>query len=226
MIFNCLDFHVRVKGRDEESQKLSRAFRVRINHIVDSFSMRIPPKIRTKTFHKLNVVAYAQSEHGERFWAMEGIGNVELIVPEIALIYLASQAKAIDKVKDLLLKGIRIAAKHDQAFALHMDTWDHLLSTVHEEFDFDLRITRSHRSRRWRCDAVIRIGPTEYGYDVVVRESKTMRIVQRHCIKATECLFPFFTGIGFSSLRWDADDIVVLREDSSEVVRFNTGLSC
>src|SRR4051794_39602472 len=140
MIFKSLDFHTRTKDWGEEPADLMRAFRLRINHIVDSFSMRIPKQVRIELFQKLNVTALARSEHGERFWAVEGIGVIELIVPDIASIYQASTAEAVNRVQNLLRKGIRIAALHDVLFAQHMEVWNDLLSTANEEFDFDLKI--------------------------------------------------------------------------------------
>ena len=84
MIFNSLDFHPEPK-RDVRAA-VERAYRIRTNHIVESFSLRIPKKIRTKEFHKLNVCAYEEADVAKRFWAVEGIAVAELRVPDIASI--------------------------------------------------------------------------------------------------------------------------------------------
>jgi hypothetical protein len=223
MIFKALDFHV-LPDWGEVPNDLFRRFRLRVNPIVDSFSMRIPRKTKTELFHKLNVQALPCSQYGQRFWELEGIGNVELVVPDIASIYHASQPQTVAQVQELLLKGIRVAAQHDALFTQHMKVWQHLLATSSEEFDFDLRIARSHRSRRWRCNAVLRVGPHNYQYDVLVKDTKTGQTIQRHRIKATECLFPFYRGIGFADLRWDGEQIIVLTKEGDQVARFETDL--
>jgi hypothetical protein len=223
MIFNSLDFHLHSQY-GEEPIALMRPFRLRINYIVDSFSMRIPKKIKTVSFHKLNVCVEYKGGQRNPFYAMEGIGMVEIVEPSIASIYQASAAETVKRVKGYLRKGIRIAAKSDALFAGHLDLWDELLSTVDEEFDFDLCMSRSHRSRRWACEAVMRITPTAYHYDVLVKDSKSGQTIQRHRIKTTEAAFPFYRGIGFSKMRWDDGDIVGLSEDDKEVFRFNAKL--
>ena len=142
----------------------------------------------------------------------------------IASIYQASPAEASRRVKAFLRKGIRIAAKNDRLFAEHLALWNKLLSTVDKEFDYDCRISRSHRSRRWRCEAVLRITPTAYHYDVLVKDSKSGEIIQRHRIKTTECALPFYSGIGFSKLRWEEGDILGLKNNGKEAFRFHTHL--
>jgi hypothetical protein len=223
MIFNSLDFHLHSQY-GEEPVALSRPFRLRINYIVDSFSMRIPKKIKTATFHKLNVCVCYKRGQRTPFYAMEGIGMVEIIEPKIASIYEALPAEAEERVKGYLSKGLRIAAKSDALFAEPLDLWDELLSTVGEAFDFDLRMSRSHRSRRWACEAVMRITPTAYHYDVLVKDSKSRQTIQRHRTKTTEPAFPFYRGVGFSKVRWDDADIVGLSKDDKEVFRFHAEL--
>ena len=220
MIFNTLDFHTQFV---EGSNAASRRFRVHINYIVDSFSLRIPRRIETRLFHKLNVlVGYERC--GPVFWHLDGIGNVELVSAPIRSIYRATAAEQVKSVKGYLRRGIRVAAKRDRHFGRHLKLWEHLLSTVDEEFDHDFRMSRSHRSRRWRCDAVLRITPTAYHYDVLVKDSKSLEVIQRHRIKTTECAYPFFRGIGFSKLLWEGEDIVGFTSENKEVFRFATGL--
>src|SRR5947209_1336422 len=142
MIFKSLDFHA---GRDyRQAAALVRSFRLRINYIVDSFSMRIPKKIRTLLFHKLNVCVNPKRSHRDPFFTLEGIGRVEIVDPKIHSIYRATPAEARKAVKAFLRRGIRIAAKNDRLFAQHLQLWDQLLSSVDEEFDYDFRISRSH----------------------------------------------------------------------------------
>ena len=222
MIFNSLDFHPETERRIPAA--VERAYRIRTNHVVDSFSLRIPKKIRTKEFHKLNVCAYEEADVARRFWAVEGIAIVELRVPDIASIYRASQPQAARRVKQLLRIGIDVAAKDDPLFAKHLKLWRQLLATTGEEFDYDLGISRSHRTRRWRADAVLRITAKNYHYDLLIKESRTGKTIERHRIKTTECALPFYEGVGFSKLRWDGQDVVVLTKDDDEVARFETSL--
>jgi hypothetical protein len=221
-IFTALDFHTYM--RRDPPARLQRAFKLRINHIVDSFSMRIPKKTKTQFFHKLNVNASDHADDFERFCHAEGFGEVHLSVPGVASIFRVSQPEAVKRVKAILRRGLALAAKNDLLFARHMPLWRHLLATTDREFDFDLRRSASHRSRRWRCEAVMRITPTAYHYDVVVKDSRTSREVERHGIKTTETLFPFYHGIGFSQLRWDNEDILVLNRKGTVVRRFKTKL--
>jgi hypothetical protein len=223
MIFNTLDFHVSTRY-GEEPVKLLRQFRSRINYVVDSFSLRIPKKIRTELFHKLNVCVSNERSQIASFFALEGIGTVEIVDPNIASIYKATQMEAAKRVKAYLKRGIRTAAKNDRLFAEHLAIWTQLLSSTEKEYDYDCRISRSHRSRRWRCDAVLRITPTAYHYNVLVRNNKSLQTIQRHRIKTTECFLPFFTGIGFSKMRWDGDDVVGYTKDDKEAFRFHAAL--
>lgn len=223
VIFNTLDFHVSTRY-GEEPVKLMRPFRLRINHVVDSFSLRIPKKVRSDLFHKLNVCVRYERSQNVPFFAMEGIGMVEIVDATIGSIYKATQVEAIKRVKAYLKKGIRIAAKGDPLFAKHLDEWDRLLATSNEEFDYDCGLTRSHRSRRWRCDAVIRITPEAYHYDVLIKDSKSLATIQRHRIKTTPCLLPLFTGIGFSKIRWESEQVVGYTRDDKEVFRFSAVL--
>jgi hypothetical protein len=70
----------------------------------------------------------------------------------------------------------------------------------------------------------MRITPAHYHYDIVVKDSRTSHEVERHRIKSTECLFPFYHGIGFAKLRWDNQDILVLARNGAVVRRFRTKL--
>ena len=226
-IFTALDFHTEVQRAPRDRR--GRSIWLRIEHIVDSFSMRIPKKIKTQFFHKLNVFAY-DADTIERLCHAEGIANVflmghaDLRVPGIASIFRVSQPEAVKRVKAILRRGLAFAGKNDLLFARHMPLWRHLLATTDQEFDFDLRRSRAHRSRRWRGEAVMRITPTAYHYDVVVKDARTSREVERHRIRTTETRFPFYHGIGFSRLRWDNQDILVLSRKGDVVRRFKTKL--
>lgn len=223
MIFNTLDFDVSTRY-GEEPVKLHRPFLSRINYVVDSFSLRIPKKMRTELFHKLNVCVRYERSQNVPFFALEGIGMVELVDPNIASIYKKTQAEAAKRVKAYLKRGIRIAARNDRLFAEHLPLWTQLLSSTEKEFDYDCRISRAHRSRRWRCEAVLRITPTAYHYDVLVNDTKSGQTIQRHRIKTTACFLPLFTGIGFSKVRWDGDDVVGYTKDDRVAFRFHAEL--
>ncbi len=149
---------------------------------------------------------------------------VEIVDPIAESIYHASVSETVKRVKEYLRMGLGIASKNDALFAKHADLWDELLATVDEEFDFDLRISRSHRSRRWACEAVMRITPIAYHYDVLVKDSKSRQTIQRHRIKTTEPAFPFYRGVGFSKIRWELEDIVGFSSDGGEVFRFSAEL--
>ena len=222
MIFNTLDFHPEPSGRVPNA--VERAYRIRTNHIVDSFSLRIPRKIRTRLFHKLNVLACERADVKERFWELEGIACVELHTPDIRSIYRATQPQAVKRMKKLLRRGLEVAAKHDAQFARRMKLWRQLLATADREFDYDLRIGRSHPSRKWRAEAVLRLTPRNYHYDVVVTESKTGRTVHRQRVKTTECALPFYEGVGFAKLLWDGQDIVGVTTRGDEVFRFKSNV--
>jgi hypothetical protein len=224
MIFTTLDFHVSTR-KGEEPVALLRPFRLKINYILDSFSLRIPKRTKTLLFHKLNVCVRHQRSQNVPFFAFEGIGMAEFVDPSIASIYEATHTEAARRVKAFLRRGIRLAAKNDPLSAEQMEVWRRLLSTTEKEFDFDCRVSRSHPSRRWRANAVLRITPKAYQYDVLIKETNSLKVIQRHRIKSTECALPFFRGIGFSKLRWDKEDIVGHTKGSKEVFRFHTGLT-
>jgi hypothetical protein len=223
MIFDTLDFHLRTQY-GEEPVAVHVPFRLRINYIVDSFSLRIPKKTKAEFFRKLNVCAHHKRLQKDPFFAVEGVGMVEIVDPNISSVYQATAVETVNRVKTFLKQGIWIAAQSDRLFAVHLELWEHLLSPVDEEFDFDLRVSRYHRSRRWRCDAVMRITPTAYHYDVLIRDSKTLQTIQRHRIKTTECARPLYRGIGFSELRWEKGDVVGITRDDKEVFRLSTEL--
>lgn len=222
MIFASLDFHPET-GQHVPNER-ERAYRLRTNYVVDSFNLRIPKKIRTDLFHKLNVVANGFPPKPKGFWVVEGIACVELFVPDIASIYRATQAEAVKTVRRLLGIGVRVAARHDPLFGHHIDLWKRLLATTSEEFDYNCCISRFHPSRRWKCEAVLRITPVEYHYDVVVIERRTLQEIERHRIKSTECALPYYTGIGFRKLQWEGPYIVGITKDGTEAFRFETDL--
>jgi hypothetical protein len=222
MILTAIDFDVETERKVPAA--VGRAFRLKINPVVDSISLRIPKKSRTDAFHRLNVVAHEQADVEQRYWAVEGVGMVELRVPGIGAIYRASRPRAAERVIELLKVGVEVAAKHDKLFAANIALWRQLIATAREEFDWDLGIARSHRTRRWRAETVLRITPTRYHYDLVVRDSRTGDTRERHRIKSTECALPFYEGVGFSKVHWDGQEIAVLTKEGKEVFRVVTKL--
>ncbi len=89
MIFNSLDFNVSTRNC-EEPVKLMRPLRSRINHVVDAYSLRIPNKVRTGLFHTLNVCDRYQQTQIVPFFALEGIGMVEIVDASIGSIHEAT----------------------------------------------------------------------------------------------------------------------------------------
>lgn len=224
MLFKSLDFHVRTKEWGEEDLTLQCPFRIRINHIVDSFSMRIPPRIKTERIKKLNVKVIAHQFSYNEFVELEGYATATIYVPTIKEIYFLDQPSAVESIKSYLRQGVEIASNNDTLFSQHKSLWNDLISTSSDEFDYPFGISRSHRTRRWKCEAVIRVSAENYRYDVLVKDCKSGEVIQRHTIKTTECLFPFYSGIGFSKLRWENGEIVVLTNSDVEVSRFTTNL--
>jgi hypothetical protein len=53
---------------------------------------------------------------------------------------------------------------------------------------------------------------------------KTLQTIERHRIKTTAYGLPYYRGIGYSKLRWQKDDVVVLAKGGHEVARFKTKL--
>jgi hypothetical protein len=223
MIFKTLDLHISTRDGPEPLE-LHRRFRPKVNHIIDSFSLRIPKRTKTLSFRKLNVCVNYERSQNVPFFAVEGIGCVELIDPSISTIYLETQQEAARRAKEFLRAGISIAAVNDELFAEQSALWDHLLKTAEDELEYDCRISRSHPSRRWRCETVLVITPQAYHYDVLVRDAKSGQEIQRHRIKTTKCVLPIFTGIGLCDLRWEQTDVVGYAEDAQEVFRFQTKL--
>jgi hypothetical protein len=224
MLFKSLDFHVRAKEWGEEDANLQGPFRLRINHIVDSFSMRIPPRIKTERIKKLNVKVTAHQFSHADFWELEGYATATIYVPASESIYFLDQSSAVESVKSYLRQGVEIACKYDDLFLQHKNLWNELISTSNDAYEYPFGITRAHRTRRWKCEAIIRVSPENYRYDILVTDCKTQEVIQRHTIKTTECSFPFYAGIGFAKLRWEGNEIVVLTDADSEVCRFQTNL--
>jgi hypothetical protein len=224
MLFKILDFHVHLRDWGEEDLILQRPFRLRINYVLDSFTLRIPKKVRTHRIRKLNVCANKQRRTQNEFWDLEGIANVELTIPEIESIYFLNQSQAAEQVTNHLRAGIEIACSHDSLFAEHRNLCNELLSTTNQEFDYESGISRVHRTRRWRCDTVLRIGANKYSYDLLVREMASQETIQRYTIKTTDCLLPLFDGVGFSKLRWEKQEIIGFTSADAEAFRFRTGL--
>src|SRR5437588_5745679 len=110
--------------------------------------MRIPKKIKTQFFHKLNIIACEQSDFDKRFWYMDGIGHAELFVPDVASIFRASPSVALKRGKAIIRRGLEFAGKNDLLFARHMPLWRRLLATTDQEFAFDLRLSRPDSPRR------------------------------------------------------------------------------
>ena len=223
MIFNLIDFHC--VPTTISARKNDKRFRLHIAHIIDSFWVRIPKRIKTERIGKLNVIAESSKTARQYFWEIDGIASAGLRVPDVAKIFKADQSEAVRRVKKYLRAGIRIAAAHDKLFARHLELWNELVATADQEYDhYFPNIARSHSSRKWRCEAVWRITPAKYYYDVVIRETKSGNMVERHRIKTTECNFPYYSGIGFSKLLWKGTTVVGLTKEGKIAFRIKTNL--
>lgn len=132
MLFKSLDFHVHAKEWGEEAANLQGPFRLRINHIVDSFSMRIPPRIKTARIKKLNVKITAHQFTYNEFVELEGYADATIYVPAIKSIYFLDQLSAIESVKSYLRQGVEIACKYDDLFSQHKNLWHELISTSND----------------------------------------------------------------------------------------------
>ena len=220
MIFTTLDLHIyTVNG--PEPVNLSRPLRMKINHIIDSFSVRIPKKSQTLLFHKLNVVVSREPRQKRDFHSIDGYASAEVVDPNVASIYNLPRRETVERSIGYLLQGVRIAAKYDGLFAESLPLWEQLLSASHLEYDYYCDISRSQRSRRLRAETIIRITPTAYHYQVLVKNSKTHEVVKRHTVETTECLWPHYRGLGFSKIRWEDDAVVVgLTKEDEEKFRF------
>ena len=222
MIFRTLDLHINTKYGPEPVD-LARSFRVKTNHIVDSFSIRIPKRTETKLFHKLNVEVANENRQNNEFYSLEGIASVEIVDPTVASIYEASREEAVDRSIGYLLRGVRLAAQHDPLFSINLPLWEKLLSESNLEYDYDCGISRSQSSRRLRAETVIRVTPTAYHYQILIKNNRTKELVQRHTVKTTECLWPHYRGLGFSRIRWEDDFVLGLTADDKEAFRFQVG---
>jgi hypothetical protein len=136
MIFRTLDLHIHTKYGPEPLD-LARSFRAKTNHIVDSFSIRIPKRTETKLFRKLNVVVANESRQKNEFHSIEGIASVEIVDPTVASIYEASREEAVDRSIEYLLRGVRMAAQYDPLFSINLPHWEKMLSESNLEYDYD-----------------------------------------------------------------------------------------
>lgn len=199
------------------------AFHHRTNHLVDSFSLRIPKRTKSAEIRNLWIFVSANGDHLVEYAACDGLAKVELMKPDVLSLLFGDEDEVVARTREFLFEGLQIAATHDTLFATNMPLWRQLLETADQALDYDLGVSRAHPSRRWMCHSVLRIGPKQYHYDLVVRDSRTGVIRKRHRYASTACVFPVSYD-GPAKLRWEGGTVHAMAEDGEEMFRFDTGL--
>lgn len=200
MIFREVDFHLYNFGSTDQS----REFRFTINYIIDSIFIRLKPlKIKTDKISKLNCYL-SRNISGSDFWAVEGIGNSMVLSPTESYHSNLNERDSVRLVIETLRSGVEIAAKYDKGIESNLEL---ILSIVNEsmnEFEFIRKIGKSHRSRKYRCESLIRLKPNRYVSIVEVGDKSGN--TERFEVGTFDpgLFFPIFPD----SLRWDGDCVV------------------
>jgi len=208
MIFRELEFLVkRPCGREELADK--RAFRVKINHVIDSIFLRLP-RIKTKSLKKLNCYA-SNSEVDKVISNNDGYVAVHIAYPNVESIWAMNHSDAVKCVKIVLRKGLVLISNSEPEIKNNLQLLLELVDTGDEPFDYVRNIKRSHKSRKFKCYGVVEIRKNIYSSVVIV--SDKLGNSERFCITEVE---PFlgYVDLGFDKLLWEGDSILGFTEKS------------
>lgn len=195
-------------------------FRMKINHIIDSIYYRMPKRLKTETVIKLVCEATVPPVQRE-YLSFEGVGQAYVPCHDAEEILFLSEEEAPERVIQILKEGVKLTAKYDPGINDNATTLLDLIEGSREPFDyFRKNIKRSHRSRKYKCEGVIRIKRGCYESDVLISDKlgNTERINITNIEPGA-----WYSDLGFNKLYWDGDYVVGLTDDK-ERFRFTSNL--
>lgn len=203
-----------IRGKNEP------AFRMKINHIIDSIYYRMPKKLKTETVIKLVCRATVPPVEREYF-SLEGVGEIFIPCPHAEEMLFLSEEEAPERVIQILKEGVKLTANHDTGINDNASELLDLIEDSREPFDyFRKNIKRSHRSRKYKCEGVVRIKQSCYESDVLI--SDKLGNFERINITNIEP-GAWYSDLGYNRLIWDGDYVVGLTDDK-ERFRFTSKL--
>lgn len=207
MIFREIDFHI--ERYEKISPKIEKGMRLRINHIIDSIFLRMPKKLKTDSIKKLNCYACAKQPDKE-FVEHEGYCMAYVYFLDAYSIPQYEDGILISTIKNVIKGGSIIASKYDNSLKDHLPLIFDLIASSDKPFVYKTGIKRSHRSRKYKCEGIIKIQPTLYTSEIMVTNKSGD--VERFHVKDLEPLL-YYTDLGFNKLLWEGDRIIAYKND-------------
>lgn len=224
MIFTYFDLHFRIKDPPIPwGPQLSR-----LRRLVESIWLRlpkaVPKRIRTRSFGKLNVMVHERDDGDKPFCSVLGVADAVVIEPGVRRIGGMSDAEVDAIVISLCRRGLQMAAKHDDLIAERLDELLALVDTCTAPYDRLLQ-TRSHRSRRWRAELVLRTSPDETALEALVVDSRSGVELERHrLVQLPAATLLYLSDEPQRALAWDDDALLVIDSKGREVHRIRPAL--
>ena len=210
MIFKEIDFHIE---QYEKTPSLStKDMRLRMNHIIDAIFLKMPKKVKTDSIKKLNCYACAIVPKND-FIDCEGICMAYVYYPDAYSIPEYKDEKLISTVKMIIKEGLKIAVKHDGTLENYLPELYGLVDSSGEPFEYKTGVKRSHRSRKFKCEGIIKIQQNKYTSEILIT-SKAGE-AERYHVKDLKPLL-YKPDLGFNKLRWEGDKVVGYKGDSQE----------
>ena len=207
MILKEIDFHI--KRYEKTPSSVTKNMRLRINHVIDSIFLRMPKKLKTDSLKKLNCYACAKPPNKE-FVPFDGYCMAYVYYPDAYSIPQYEDELLVSTVKNVMTEGLKIASKYDNTLGPHLPLLFNLIDSSADPFEYNTGVKRSHRSRKYKCEGVLRIQPQIYSS--MVRVTNKAGDVECFHVKDFEPLL-FGPDLGFNKLLWEDDKIVAYQDD-------------
>lgn len=208
MIFKEIDFHI--ERYEKIDAALNKGMRLRMNHIIDSIFLRMPKKLKTDSIKKLNCYACAKPPNKD-FVTFDGYCMAYVYYPNAYSISQYEDELLVLAVKNIITEGLKIALKYDSTLKPHLSLLFDLINSSADPFEYNTGVKRFHRSRKYKCEGVLRIQPQIYSS--MVRVTNKAGDVEWFHVKDLEPLL-FKPDLGFNKLLWEEDKIVAYQNDN------------
>ena len=190
----------------------AKDMRLRMNHIIDALFLKMPKKVKTDSIRKLNCYACAIVPRNE-FIDCEGICMAYVYYPDAYSIPKYEDEKLFSTVKMIIIEGLKIAAKYDDTIKNYLPALYDLVDLSSEPFEYKTGVKRSHRSRKFKCEGIIKIQQNKYTSEILITNKSGD--AERYHVKDLKPIL-YKPDLGFNKLRWEVDEVVGYKGDSKQ----------
>jgi hypothetical protein len=187
-----------------------RDFNLKIGHIIDSIYLRMPRSIKTDNIRKLNVCVDLV-ESNKEYWAFDGIGMAFVACKQKNELPFLEKGELYAAVISLMKNGALITAKHDRGVSENIDAILRCLDQSAFPFDYHRKIQRSHRTKKYKAEAIVNIQADKYLSQVLV--SDKLGNIERITVTEVEPMIDC-VNLGFDKLIWEQDELRCYRGDN------------